>query len=227
MPGREYAGMHPMKRPRRPVKKKPRKVVRKKISSRESSAESTTAAQAAIFDIPKPPPGLAYQWNLLTETELMLSEGWERVPYRQHKELPQSLNSGGYIVYRNNTLFQINAAIVHKALISLRLNAKAMEDSFYADSTREGRYMRIMPASFVVASDYDSVPDTAPPVPCGVTITFMAPARWQDAASALKLPLAEYARRRVVMGGHPMVPDRDGTFSPTEPAPQNADKEEI
>lgn len=213
-----------MKRPRRPAKKKPRKVARKKIGSRESSAEIMTASQAAIFDTPKPPPGLAYQWNLLTETELMLAEGWERVLYRQHKELPRSLNSDGYIVYRNNTLFQINAAIVQAALTSLRLNAEDMEDSFYVDSTREGRYMRIMPPSFVVASDYERISDASPPAPCEVTFTFMASARWQDAASALGLPLAEYVRRRILSEGRPLVIE-DGALISQETATQNVEKE--
>lgn len=205
-----------MKTPRRPAKKIVRRVVRKGVNSRKPLAEIMTAAQAAIFDIPKPPDGFSYQWNAVTEIDSMLSEGWQRVAYRQHKELPRALNADGYIVYRGNALFQISDAVVRKDLTCLRLKAKDMEDSFYVDATLlQGRHMQIMPSSFIVSSDYERVPDGAGPAPVGVTITFMAPTRWQDAAAALKLPLGEYVRRRVVMGGHPMTPSADGTFSPT------------
>ena len=82
-------------------------------------------------------------------------------------------------------------------------------------SARKGFY--IMPPSFVVSSDYERVASDAPAAPVGMMVTFMAPARWRDAASGLGLSIAEYARRRFAMDpALLLVANGDGTFSPYE-----------
>ena len=216
-----------MKGPRRPAK---RKVALKKTTKRKNPVASKpravpewTAEDAAVFDIPQPPHGFAYQWSPVSSIFRMQIKGWVQVPYSRHSgDLPPSCNFDGYIVYRDTALFQIASDIVAESLSAERAKAKEMtggwdEAMVGMNGSREGRGFYIMSPDFVVSSDYERVGSDAPAVPVGLTLTFMAPARWRDAASGLGLPIAEYARRRFAMDPTLLlVAGGDGTFSPYE-----------
>ncbi len=53
--------------------------------------------------------------------------------------------------------------------------------------------------SFIVSSDYVSVPDDSSPIEVDVTIKVRMSVRWQNAAACLGLDPQEYARRRLIM----------------------------
>lgn len=217
--------MPPMKGPRRPAARKvaPRKTVKRKSPTRKPSpVPEWTAEDAAVFDIPKPPDGFAYQWSPVSNIFGMQLKGWVQVPYSRHsRDLAPSCNFDGYIVYRDTALFQISADLVadeRAALIQKIKDSIGGDEAFkeMQGGRTAGRFY-IMPSSFVVSSDYERVASDAPPAPVGMAVTFMAPARWRDAASGLGLPIAEYARRRFAMDpALLLVANGDGTFSPYE-----------
>lgn len=218
--------MPPMKGPRRPAKRKlaPRKTVKRKkpIVSKPRAVPDWTAEDAAVFDAPKPPAGFAYQWSPVSSIFRMQLKGWVQVPFSRHSsELAPSCNFDGYVVYRDTALFQIAADLVAEAREADRRRAV---DAFGGDEALEamanggkGRGFYIMPPSFMVSTEYEHVAPDAPAAPVSLTITFMAPARWRDAASALGLPIDEYVRRRIAMESALMlISSDDGTFSPYE-----------
>lgn len=237
-----------MKRPRRPVKK--RKVASKKAQPRKSRKPSKafrkieaglkqalsharggmSAEDAAIFDIPKPPAGLAYQWSSLASTERMLMKGWARVPYSRHPELPRSLSFDGSILYCDNVLFQIGADFVealkqsgYKRAIAQRqgVGAEAIElMAAYSDPgslhrRSEGREFPLVSPSFIVSSSY-ARPSTSGDVVIDLVVKFSMPYRWRDAAAALQLDESEYVRRRLAQGARLCVA-ADGTYFASEP----------
>lgn len=224
-----------MKRPSRPVKRKAasKKIIKRKKPSKafrkikagldEALAHARaepewTAEDAAVFDIPKPPAGFAYQWAPFSRIIYMLSKGWEQVPFSRHPDLGRALNFDGYIVYRDTALFQISSALVDKELSRLKLMAKDMTAEFDASVGRhgEGFGFYILPQSFMVDSDYERVPEASPPIEMTMFIVLRVPSRWCDTANALNLPHAEYARRRIAQSGYLISPDDKGIFSPFE-----------
>lgn len=219
-----------MKRPRRPAKKVARKPAPKKrkakiksgpykdVSAYLAGMADRIAADAAIFDMPKPPTGFAYQWAGLGRVEYMLSKGWSRVPYSRHPELPLSTSFDGYVVYHDNALFQIASELADREKDRLQELARDLTRDFDASVGRDspGRGFYILPPAFMVDSDYDHVAPTSPPQPVDITITFMMPARWQDAASALQLEPAEYVRRRLTIEDMLISTDKDAKFHPFE-----------
>lgn len=211
-----------MKRPRRPTKK----TVRKKTVKRSTRApaprqpEQLTPAQAAIFERPKPRKGFSYQWAHVDQIDEMLAAGWCQVHYSRHPEMPRATSFAGFIVYKKNMLFETAASIVDDNHRTAKDAANAQIDSFYRQygltnhcHGRHRRMMEILSPHFIVSSDYDGVLATAPPLAVPLTLQVMIPARWQDAAAALRLDPAEYARRRIVMMGQTITPSPDGTFS--------------
>lgn len=233
-----------MKRPRRPTKRKAasKKVVkRKKLkdhkivrglkqavkhAQRTKVVEDMTAEDAAIFDIPKAPPGMAYQWSSLASTERMLMKGWSRVPYSRHPELPRSLSFDGSILYRDNVLFQIGADFVEaltqsgiKRAIALRqgVGVEAYEKmAGYSHNRRgEGRDFPIVSPSFMVSSAF-APPSTPGDAIIDLTVNFFIPERWRQAAAMLQLREDEYARRRLSQEGVRLVMGADGTYFASE-----------
>jgi hypothetical protein len=186
----------------------------------EYPAAEWTAEEAAVFDSITPPDGFAYQWSPTESTFRMELKGWTRVPFSRHPALGKPLNFDGYIVYRGMSLFQISADLVQQELSMGRVAAinqtGEFGEAFDAIRSKEGRGFYIMSPSFVATESYETVASSAPALPLQLTITFMMPARWQDAASALKLSPAEYSRRRVAMEGLLMAPDESGAYAPFE-----------
>ena len=235
-----------MKRPRRPVKrkvasKKTKPVKRaksfKKIVSRLSSWDRAkiaalaakpreipdwTPEDAAVFDIPKPPSGFAYQWSPFSRIEYMRSRGWSQVPFSRHPEMAQSTNFDGYIVYRDTALFQISAELAEaerrrlQAIAQDQVNDSLLAYGVHVESGSAHHFSYILPPSFLVNSDYDRHRDSDGLVDIELTIKMRVPARWCDTANALQLDHAEYARRRIQQAGHIIAPDEDGVFSPFE-----------
>jgi hypothetical protein len=229
--------MHPMKRPRRPAKRVASK--KTKVTKRKKNKIITGLKQAlrharevpdwapedaAVFDIPKPPPGFAYQWAPFSRIEYMRRKGWVQVPYSRHPEMPLSTSFDGYILYRDTTLFQISEELVRGELDRAKLNAKDLEKDFYevlgiegAGYKRDGfrTIFHILSPHFMVSSNYEGPPDTGPVV-VDLTIKFTMPWRWRDAAAALQISESEYVRRRLIMSSHLLHPDDDGTYSVVE-----------
>jgi hypothetical protein len=217
--------MHPMKRPRRPVKRKValKKIVKRKIAKRAVKFSPATKraieeVEASIFDIPKPPHGFAYQWAPFSRVIYMASKGWSQVPFSRHQDMPKATNFDGYVVYRDTALFQISEALAKEQIDLLAEQAKDLTRDFDARLRREegGRGFYILPSSFMVDSAYDRVPDSSPPVEVTLTIKLRVPARWCDTANALQLAHPEYARRRISQTGYLISPDHEGVFSPFE-----------
>ena len=227
-----------MKRPRRPAKrvasKKTKPVKRKKASRAFNKIQAGlnealkharsaplpwTEEDAAIFDIPKPPSGFAYQWSPFSRIEYMRSRGWSQVPFSRHPEMLQSTNFDGYIVYRDTALFQISEAIVVAERHRLQGLAEDMVDEtllangVHVSSGSAHHFSYMLSPSFMVSSDYDRHTDFDGPVDIELTINLRVPARWCDTANALQLDHAEYARRRILQAGHLISLNEDGVFS--------------
>jgi len=184
-----------------------------------------TPEDAAVFDIPKPPSGFAYQWSPFSRIEYMRSRGWSQVPFSRHPEMAQSTNFDGYIVYRDTALFQISKELADAEHDRLKEVAKDLTRDYDSMLGKEPGYggrgfVWMMPASFTQSAEYEQYSDDRGSVDVQLTITLRVPARWCDTANALKLAHAEYARRRVLMSGHllacdPYASDPDvGVFSP-------------
>lgn len=209
---------------KKPVKrKKPvdHKIVRGlKQAVKHARRAHVVDIEPAIFDIAKPPAGMAYQWNHVSRTEYMLISGWSRVPYSRHPELPRTLSFDGYIRYFDNVLFQIDAEMAEAKLHGMRNKAAAQRDGVGGDDALEmlGEYVSarrrggsqpfpILSPYFLVSSDYDGAP--AGDAIVDVTIKFFMPWRWRDAAAALKLDEGEYVRRWLLMSGHFLAPNSE------------------
>lgn len=83
-----------------------------------------------------------------------------------------------------------------------------------------GRSFPLVSPDFMVSSDYPKVAPDAQPVDVDVTIKLKVSVRWQDAAAALGLSLAEYARRRLLMEQQVLGPSatfiEDNAYEPVE-----------
>lgn len=220
-----------MKRPRRPVKKTARKAAPKHRKPAPRARATRPAIDQSpewqtVFDVPKPPPGFAYQWAPVTAIFGMELKGWSRVPFSRHPELGKERNFDGYIVYCEQTLFQISAELHEMKLESARKAARAQHEAsggeaidalsrfaFGGPWDRRGAIHMLSPA-FMVSSAYpraepgDSIAE--------IFIKFTMPYRWRDAANALGLTEAEYVRRRLIMSGDFLAPNTDGTYSPVD-----------
>lgn len=226
-----------MKRPRRPVK---RKVASKKKTSikRERNKIITGLKQAlehartgplpwgpddaAVFEIPQPPPSFAYQWSAVTAVFGMELKGWSRVPFSRHPAMGKACNFDGYIVHRDMTLFQIASELVDmrrsterkKAQEQVSAHGEAMEALGKYAQLREAwhRPVPIMSPSFLVSRDYDVPVDPGTKV-IDLSVKFLMPARWRDAAAALQIDESEYVRRRLLQEGNLLASHEDGTYS--------------
>lgn len=177
------------------------------------------AEDAAIFDIPKPPAGLAYQWASLASTERMLMKGWARVPYSRHPELPRSLSFDGSILYRDNVLFQIGADFVealkqsgYKRAIAQRqgVGDEALTLMSAYSGRSEGREFPLVSPSFMVSAIMAGPPTPGDAV-IDLAVKFSMPYRWREAAACLQLSESEYVRRRLAQGARLSVA-ADGTY---------------
>lgn len=216
-----------MKRPRRPTKKAARKVApkRKKLAQKPRPALDQFPEWQKVFDIPKPPPGFAYQWAPVTAVFRMELHGWSRVPFSRHPEMGKERNFDGYIVYCDQTLFQIAAELHEMKLGSFRKAAEAQHQAsgngaidamsrcaFGGPWNRGG--IHILSAAFMVSSDY---PRAAPgDAIVDISIKFKMPYSWADAANALGLTKSEYVRRRLLMLDSFLAPQSDGTYAAVE-----------
>lgn len=218
-----------MKRPRRPVKRKvaskKTKPVKRKTSKIVRSLkqalkyvrgqlvlEEWTAEDAAVFDIPQPPSGFAYQWSPVSSIFRMQLKGWSQVPFSRHPEIGIPQNFDGYVVYRGMALFQISADLVKEALAAVRENSLALGQ--LGDKRMSGDYSAgfgsIMPEEWVID---EPLPDAEPLAETELTIKFTMPTSWPGGAAACHLDLAEYVRRRLVQEGHLLCSDNDGVYS--------------
>lgn len=192
-----------MKRPRRPVK---RKAVKRAKPIKRSTLE-ITAIQAEVFEIPKPPAQLAYQWAPADSLLDMQDAGWLAVPFERHKsELSaRKFNRDGFIVAFDQMLFQREAVLVRadRDLAHRKAKENLQGHDAYQDPDhfRRGQvgFFKILSPSFMVSSAYEHVPVDAPPIDIDLTVKFRVSPRWQDAAAAIGLDITEYARRRLLM----------------------------
>lgn len=183
---------------RRPIKKR---VARKAKKIRTKSVPPIFGAEEAkIFDIPKPPAGLAYQWVLAEH--LRKYPGWVSVPFARHSsEIPADTNEDGSIVYLGNVLVQRAEELVKAELsIPQKLALKNLQEhpAYRAPGERYSPFP-VLSESFMVSREYAVVPADSPPIDVDITIKFRVSRRWQDAAAALGLDAQEYARRRLLM----------------------------
>ncbi len=175
----------------------------KKRKPRAKVPDTFGAEEAQIFDIPKPPDGLAYQWGLVDHLARFEATGWVRVPFDRHaEEMPKSTKVDGYIVYLDNTLLQRDQAAVRAKITEANQAAKKqLEDHpAYQKCWPHGGYVPMAPIlsdHFVVSSAYERVQDSADPIILDVTIPVRMPARWQDTANALGLSHQQYLQRAI------------------------------
>lgn len=203
---------------KRVASKKTKPVKRKKVSLAFNKIQAGcpplpwTAEDAAIFDIPNPPSGFAYQWSPFSRIEYMRSKGWSQVPFSRHPEMAQSTNFDGYIVYRGMALFQISADIVKEALAAMRNTAQAQGQlsSLRMSGDYDAGFGSIMPEEWIVS---EPLPDAEPLTETELTIKFMMPKSWSGAAATCRLDLAEYVRRRLLQDQHFLASDGgDGIY---------------
>ena len=179
---------------RKPVKKLKRKP-RKRIPS------VFGAEEAKIFDIPKPPRGIAYQWVLIDHKERW-SDAWVQVPFDRHAhEMPKKTNVDGYIVYLDNILVQRDKQLVdieqsnyQDAAIKQFKDYLAYSQQWRNDSVGPFSFP-ILSEQFIASSSYERV--TGPPVVLDITVPVRMSAHLQDTASALGLTAQEYLQRSI------------------------------
>lgn len=237
-----------MKRPRRPTKRKvaPKKVVKRKTTVSRNKiirdirealdvtkdgkfdrvwqvVPDLSAVEAAVFDIPKPPPGFSYQWSPVVAAFRMELKGWSRVPFSRHPEIGKPQNFDGYIVYRDMALFQIAADLAEAIHHGHRQRAIAQRQGIgddvmqamagYSDpSIRHGHGIPILSEAFLTSADYTG-PENPGDAVVELAVKFLMPGRWRDAAAALRLDDSEYVRRRILMEGTLLSAQTDGTFA--------------
>jgi hypothetical protein len=151
--------------------------------------------EAKIFDIPKPPIGLAYQWVLAEHVRKY--PGWVQVPFGRHvHEMPPDTNDDGAIVYLGNILVQREQSLVQAELVLSQQHAlKNLKDHPAYPGKKEGGPFRILSESFMVSSHYERV--TGPSIVVDVTIPLRMSTHLQDTASALGLTAQEYLQRSI------------------------------
>jgi hypothetical protein len=210
------------------TKKAARKVVpkRRKLAQKPRPALDQFPEWQKVFDIPKPPAGFAYQWAPVTAVFRMELHGWSRVPFSRHPEMGKERNFDGYIVYCDQTLFQIAAELHEMKLGSFRKAAEAQHQacgneaiealSRYSWSPHGGYrgQMHILSPAFMVSSDYPRAEPGDATV--DISIRFRMPYSWADAAGALGLTKSEYVRRRLLMVQNFLAPQSDGTYAAVE-----------
>jgi hypothetical protein len=148
--------------------------------------------EAKIFDIPKPPIGLAYQWVIAEHVRKY--PGWVQVPFGRHAhEMPPDTNDDGAIVYLGNVLVQREQSLVQAELsLSQRQALKNLQEHpAYPGSDT----FRVLSESFMVSSHYEQV--TGPSIVVDVTIPLRMSTHLQDTASALGLTAQEYLQRSI------------------------------
>ncbi len=190
----------------------------KKRTQRKHVPPPFGAEEAKIFDIPKPPIGLTYQWVLAEHVRRY--PGWVQVPFDRHEsEMPADTNEDGAIVYLGNMLVQQDQSLVQAYLALPRnLALKNLQEHSAYSGNRRGS-PQILSESFIVSSNYPSIPSDSPPIDVDITIKFRVSARWQDAAAALGLDVQEYARRRLIMENILLAPygyREDRAYEPVE-----------
>jgi hypothetical protein len=175
--------------------------------------------EAATFDVPRPPPGFAYQWAAVTAIFGMELKGWTRVPFSRHPEMGKAHNFDGYIVHRDMTLFQMASELVEARLAHERKKAEwqgVNSSEAVALLSQQQKRLRSAADSFILSPSFIATeayprPDAGPSI-IDLTIKFTMPWRWRDAAAALKLDESEYVRRRLLMQGTLLAADVDGTY---------------
>lgn len=180
-------------------------MARKPIKKRKPRAKTPAPfgeKEARIFDIPKPPMGIAYQWVLVDHQD-QWSDAWVQVPFDRHAdELPTKVNVGGYIVYLGNILVQRDKQLVTIELDNARSAAvRQLKEHPAYQGDRGHRYgdrgYPIAAESFMVSSTYQYVPSSAPSIVLDVTIPLRMSAHLQDTAAALGLSTQEYLQRSI------------------------------
>jgi hypothetical protein len=172
---------------RRPVKKR---------KQRKHIPPIFGAAEAKVFDIPKPPLGLAYQWVLAEHVRK--HPGWVQVPFVRHAaEMPADTNEDGAIVYLGNVLVQREHSLVQAELsVAQKAATKQLQDHPAYSGNKHGAF-QVLSDSFVVSSHYERV--TGPSIVVDVTIPLRMSAHLQDTASALGLTAQEYLQRSILL----------------------------
>jgi hypothetical protein len=146
------------------------------------------------------PAGVALQWVAVTvvgdadlsNLDWYLEGGWKPVPN-------QKKIGGQVLVWAPQALAdEMKKKGVGRAT-QQRADARAL---FGMDGQNPSPYHGGFPMAgphFIETKDYEGVPSDAPPIDVDVTLKIRVSARWQDAAAALGLEVAEYARRRLRM----------------------------
>lgn len=168
----------------------------------------------------QPKKGMAYQWLAIPAADqplpmdrVVLSAGWRHVPFRRHNKLiPKRHRVMGAIVVDGLLLVERTEELHQDARRAGHRAAQNMIRQFYealgipepADRrgwSGEGN-ATILSSAIITSSAYQRVPADAPDAYATVPIVIRVPASWQDAASALGISEAEYARRKVILLSH-------------------------
>lgn len=198
-----------MKRPRRPVKRKAAK--RAKI-----------VKKPLTLDDAKPRKGFVYQWAPIphTPTDVMIREQYFAAGWRYAKSCKGFKRHNGKIFFEGMVLLEIGEKR-HTELVEAGIH-RAQEQMDYANelfglkAPREGKSFPLVPADFVVSSDYGVVPPDVDPVDVEVKVKLRLSRRFQDAAAALKMPIEQYAQVRMALYvrgdlGGLLLPEPNGT----------------
>lgn len=190
--------------------KQARKTARKAV--RKPKKRTPAKRRPRHFDKPDPfyldpaliPARWAYQWMPSIDP----SSHWRAVPYSRHAhDFPTAARtSDGGIEIKGLVLAETQATNVMAELELVRKKSKnQMGDLAEEMGKKDGQGFWIAPPSWNASYTSAELREMAPPAEVGPPITIevqmwvKVPARWASAAAYLKLPLQEYARRRIVM----------------------------
>lgn len=204
-----------MRKPRKTMtKRKPRNPKLRIHKPKYPKRKVPTPRQLLRMVEPKitAPAGWSYQWTAPdadeTRAELLsrLSfDGWIPVPRFHHAAQARTLKADkwGHIVFREMVLLMRDRALSDRGHANNRAAAIKQRDDHPAGAALYGeKGQRNKPAMVTVDTfSYSHVPDDAVPIKVVVPVTVTVSGHFQDTANALKLPIAEYVRRRVEQSG--------------------------
>ncbi len=157
------------------------------------------------------PVGWGYEWKVNRRPGGELPPGWSAVPYSRHAhDFPRSYRCSGSIVHKGLILVEALADQIASERWALQKDAQNQDadvrERLRMEDIGGGRRVWIMPDDWVDSYGRDEdlglddrAPQEGPPIEVSIALTIKVPSRWDSAAAYLKLTLAEYTRRRVLM----------------------------
>lgn len=196
-----------MKRPRRPVKKKPRKVTRKKIVKRCTKRDVPHRKIDPFWIDPrKVPAGWGYAWKPNARPGGELPLGWSAVPFSRHAhDFPRNYQVGSCIVHGGLILAEALSDQIESEQWALTQAAKdQLSDVFKRYGIDQSGSNSTRFVGGLIEPETEEIPEDArqnegAPIELCIWLPLRVPVRWRSAAAYLNLPFEEYVRRRILM----------------------------